>query len=82
MPDRAAVVAHNAEELVKLDGEAAGLVQGFFLECDRRGTLVQFSKAQAGGKTVEVDAVDGPEETMSVVAQLLVMTLIGRTLEV
>ncbi len=82
MSDRDRVVADNAQQLAKMNSEAAGLVQQFFLECDRRGTLVKFENAAAGGTTVEVDAVMGDAQKMTLVASLLRMTLNGRTLEV
>lgn len=82
MPDRAAVVEHNARELVKMEREAAALAGQFFAECERRGTLVQFDNAQEDGNTVEVSVVDGPPEKMALVARLLDMILTGNTLEV
>ena len=82
MPDRARVIADNAQELTKLSSEAAGLVQQFFIECDRRGTLVQFSNAVPGGKTLDVHLVTGDPEKITLVARLLRMTLDGSTLEV
>ena len=82
MPTRDEVVADNAGELAKMDSEAAGLVQQFFLECEKRDTLVALSAAEEGGKSVGVDVVSGNEGVPSLVARLLRMELVDGRLEV
>lgn len=82
MPDRDQVVADNAQQLAMMDSEAAGLIQHFFLECDRRDTLVAFSNAEEGGKAVDVEVVAGEQSVMELIARLLRFTLNGSRLEV
>jgi hypothetical protein len=82
MVDRGGVIAHNAEQLTRMDAEAAGLLQHLFLECDQRGTLIRFSNTTEGGLLADVEVVAGDPAVLARIARLLEITLDGNTLRV